>query len=386
MLKKRDAAPADGKPRSVFTSRGPRNAEEIETCVAMLEDGPTWDAEHYALKRGDLVKVWVDLLSTGCGYIDIVENEAYVPRLERYKANNDSLHYKHFFCGVFFVYYTTLEFAQEIISCRSIPDIFLHFLQSMTAHTANPSLPRPALTAVQMQRGQNQEPEHGLYCFSSKAQHPAFGIADVIASPPQLMERLRRSPHQISGGLLHQAWMTNVVSEFEKYAFMQFGHKLLRPHPGNRKKPFHKKKYLFCLTNSRETSERLGIPANVTVNLDDERFLGNWYKLFFDGRRPEAGLNKKEQHTCFLIMLGYPSEQIAQVLATTVGSVNQYQNKAGQKLYDAGYHGVAAGFQQDGVSPKCSRETISKVIFDNPHEVRSYILPLYPWPVGVFLR
>lgn len=374
------------KERSVFTSRGPRNAEEIDTCLAMLEDSPHWDSKHYALNRADMVKVWVDLLCTGCGYIDLVENEAYVPRLERYKNDSGGPRYRHSFCGVFFVYYTSFEFAREIISRADIPDIFLHFLQSMIAHTANPSLPCPALTAAQMQLGQNQVPEYGLYCFSTKVQHPAFGMAEVIAAPPQLMERLRRSPHQISGGLMHQAWITHVVSEFDKYAFLQFGHKLLRPHSGNRGKPFHKKKYLFCLTNSRETSERLGVPANVTVNMDHERFVGSWYKLFFDSRQPEAGLNKNEQHTCFLIMLGYPSEQIARVLSTTVGSVDQYQNKAGQKLYDAGYRGVAAGFHKDGVSPKCSRETISKVVFDNLHEVRSYILPLYPWSDGVYLR
>lgn len=386
MSKKQNGAAPRGEGKNVFTSRGPRNADEIDTCLAMLEDAPFWDSEHYTLDRGDMVKVWVDLLCTGCGYIDIVENEAVRPRLEKDKKHSGIPRYKQAFCGVFFVYYTSFEFAREIILRHDIPDVFLHFLHSMIAHNANPSLPRPALTAAQMQLGQNQAPGHGLYCFSSSARHPAFDLAAILASPPQMMERLRRSPHQISGGLMHQAWITNVVSEFEKHAFTQFGHKLLRPYPGNRAKPFHQKKYLFCLTNSRETSDALGIPPHVTANISDVRFLGNWYKLFFDGRRPEAELGKNEQHTCFLIMLGFTSEQIAAVLSTTVGSVNQYQNKAGQKLYDAGYQSVAAGFHKDGVSPKCSRETISKVIFDNLHEVRSYILPLYPWPSGCFLR
>lgn len=372
--------------RDVFTSRAPRNPEEIDTCVAMLEDSPFWDSAHYPLSRPDIVQAWVDLLFTGRGYIDIVENEAYGTRLGAHRNPNGTPRYDHAFCMVAFVCYVRFEFAREIITRTDIPDIHMHFLQSMIAHRADAAQPCPAMTAEQMLLGQRQAPGHGLYCFASLVGHPAFDSGAILSSSPQLMDRLRRSPHQICGGLMHHAWITNAAPEFSKHGFTQFGNKLLREYPGNEMRPSEKKKYIFCLTKDQKTSEALGIPAEVEANIDHERCLGNWYKIFFDDRKPCAGLNKNEQHTCFLIMLGYTPAQIAQALSCPVGSVVQYQNQAGEKLYEAGYHGAASNFRKDGASPKHSRETISKIIFDNLHEVRSYLLPLYPWPDDVFLR
>ena len=377
---------AEGKRQNVFTSRGPRNAEEIDTCLAMLEDSPYWASAHYTLDRSEVVNVWTDLLSTGCGYIDIVENGAYVPQLERYKGGSGRTPYGHAFCTVQFIAYVTFEFAREIIMQDDIADINLHFLEAMIRHRTDASCPSPAMTAEEVRLGLTQAPGRGLYCCFALVRHPGLQPLSIIISSPQIMERYRRSMLQHYGGSLHHAWISNAVSQFDSYGFSQFGHQLLREHPTNKAKAHSEKKYVYCETNSRETSEALGVRANLTVNMDDERFLGNFCKNVFDGRQPSAGLNKKEQETCYLLTLGYTSEQIAKVLSTTVGSIDQYQNKAGQKLYDAGYHGVASGFHKEGGLPKCSRETISRVIFDNLHEVRSDVLPLYPWPEGLFER
>ena len=119
--------------------------------------------------------------------------------------------------------------------------------------------------------------------------------------------------------------------------------------------------------------------------MDGESFFGNFYKIFFDSRTPCAGLSKYEQQTCFLIMLGLSPKQIAGHLSTTAGCIAQYQNKAGIKLYEAGYHSVAIGMTTEGM-PKHNRESLSKVVFDNLHEVQSHLLSLYPWPEDAYIR
>ena len=244
--------------RNVFTSREPRNAAEIDTCLAMLEDGPFWDAAHYSLDRAECTAVWEELLTSGCGHIDVVENEALVPEIETYRRHNGVPRYKHSFYVIFLVCYVTFDFAREIIMREDIPDVLMHFMNAAVRHRGDTSLPSPAMSAAEVQLGLTQVPGHGLYRFVVPVTHPALDLATVLVSSPQLIERIRRSSHQVESGLMHEAWISNVASVFSKYGFLQFGNRLLREYPGNEDRSQDNKKYIFCLTRNREVSDALG--------------------------------------------------------------------------------------------------------------------------------
>ena len=357
----------------------------------MLLDSPLYDRAYDDLRVEDMLDVWVKLLTTGQGYIDIIENKNYAKELAGYTRSGNR-HFDHSFTSCYFMSYVTLDFMQKIVADDTIPDISMHFVKRCIEHQKNPdSCASPAATIDAMLRGHNQEPGYGLYCLCSSVIHPRIDIMKpkFILDSWKYSERVKSSTKYFSGGLAHHAWINNCAHEKVKWGYLQSNHKLLRAYPGNQGKTPARKKYIFCLTRDRYVSKDLHIPDNKKFDIEGIKDTGNWFEFLFSRQRRECGLTELEQETCYLIALGYTDVQIAQAvypdLKNVKGDTRESQERLAQGARRIYTIRSGAARKVDPSANEFGRERLCNFIRGHLHEVRSVIVPLYPFPEDLVL-
>jgi len=378
----------------MFTSRGPRNPEEIAACVSLYRHSPFWaDSE---LTESDMVECWEALLIAGIGLIDIIETEDFIEDLKNTKKAVSDPHYRHGFFQVVFVCYVTSDVAYDILNTKSDNvDALLYFLQRFNTYRKDSSASRP-IPKISSKKGEKGRlDDESFYLFACGVYHPEVSF-HWSRRTERYLDAIHPFSERVIGdmirghiGFRHDAYLLSVAGAHLVTPYTSTGLNIARRHS-------EKDNYIFITTRDPDVLATLKV---LPADLGDELKINLYRPLFLeDSVRRTCNLTRYQQQVCSLLLLGFTLEQVGGFLdpvdyekimsiedptvrKSTRESLKKriafQQNQASKALRDK----MLVDSDQDGSVPLEHLLTaLKRQDGKAAHEIRQFIFSVYPWP------
>ena len=395
----------------MFTSRGPRNREEIADCVSFFKHSPHWSPTD--LTELDMVECWEALLLSGHAHIEIIENPQLAQELKNRRKAVLNPHFLHGYVHVEFVCFVTFEFLKELVGRESdLCDPVIFFLERYQQYRSGLPVKRPIAETDKEGRLRDASIST-LACgvfHSDISCQLSMRTLKYVSQRDAFANRIYASVVQDYIGFKHDVALNSAAGRHFIVPLEQAGLKLIREYSRNSVRPFYAKKYLFASVQDVSTAAALGVPHIRSISEASE-FTRYTFMHLGNSVCRKAGLTRLQQCVCVLLLTGYSFKQIARAIDQNeydmlVGEIAALSEKRARgslesreqklldkysksllnivnKVKDAKRQAVEKLFKANLFTPPFEEERLVGMLKQNSvvaHEVREYLFPVYPWP------
>lgn len=403
-----------------FTSRAPRDIEEIGLCVKFLQNTALW--KETTLSDSQLIHYLDELLRTGVAILDIFENAQLDSLLKDSEKIVEHPHFEHGFVYVAFACYVQFNVLREIVEREDDRrDPILYFLELYHEFKTGRSARNPLINLL----------DSGEICEESVSLLSCGAFHDDIANHITLRtskywgyrgefsRRVLDSVRHFTIGFKHDAHLFIAPGEFLVAPSLSLGLKIARANSSNPDKPLASRIYVYYWANSEEMEIRLGVTDSkkkmlervieVLSLLHPDMVVDRYEFLRLDERtQRQFDLTEREQKFCFLFTAGYETDQIAMSIyedenfSVRIRALKSRDVKSLTPDEKLELEGMLRALSADnnatrqiqiqvaialGIQNK--RESFIAALMQNPklaHEYRKFIFSTYPWPNDLLSR
>lgn len=403
----------------MFTSRGPRNREEIAACVAVFLHSP--HGKDSGLSKEDMVECWYHLLRLGVGVIDFIQNEIFAGLKDNERAISElDPNYEYGYLYVTFACFVTFDVARDILIGESDDvDPIVRVLHLYRGFRLKDSAESP-LPRIGKHRELLDKSISMVSCgiFHSDLSSPSLRHVPYLPFKSAFTKRLYASLAQFANGFSFDISVHSAAGDFFLEPLQSAGLHLMRKHSANSESNPERNRYVFC-TARPELYEMLG-RRDMLTNTQEKNMSEYNFKHFDPSIPRQAGLTRYEQQLCFYLLNGYENLQIARrTHKDTTEEEAYFRNEILRmkslrktrklttfeerelKSYENGLANIPGRISQalNQVARKLQklrfyrfpfrRKKLVAVLSSNPiaaHEIRQFIFSVYPWPDDIDSR